>query len=83
MGSGFSFLLFGPFDALAAEADLALVGIDTEDLHFDLVPDFHHVLGVLDLADAEDRAHEVVERAAGPPFEPGGRGDAVRRDRRR
>ena len=42
-------LLFAPIDAFAREADFPLVGIDAENLHLDLVADFDHVFGVLDL----------------------------------
>ena len=42
-------VVLGPFDALARQADLALVGVDAQDLDLDLVADLDHVFGVLDL----------------------------------
>src|SRR4051812_17324487 len=46
----FTLLLFlGPLGALEGEADLALVAVDAQDLHFDFLADLDHVLGLLDL----------------------------------
>src|SRR5687767_11615372 len=49
VGFGRGFILFGPLNALAAEADLALFSVDPEHLHLDLVAHIDDVLRVLDL----------------------------------
>src|SRR5258708_5974014 len=45
---GFLFLLFRPVEPLAAQADLAVRGIDSQNLDFDFVADFNHFLGTFD-----------------------------------
>ena len=46
---GFVLLVLGPAQTLAAQADLAVVGVDAQDLDLDLVADLDDVLGALDL----------------------------------
>src|SRR5262249_34974121 len=49
LGGLLLFLLLGPVQALAAEADLAVVDVHAEDLDLQLVADLDDVLGAIDL----------------------------------